>query len=627
MEKPEKNEVISHSELENADFKMKKWFKENLFLIFILGASFLLGVFCINWGLPAQWHVDEKLKVETVLNMASSRSLNPHNFVNPSLHLYLLNLALLPYLVLVKSIPIANLNISLVYIISRLFSVCMGVLTVLLVYLIGKKVFDKRTGILSAIVLAITMGFVNIVHFATPEATVTFLATLTMLFCVYIVDTGELKYYLLAGACAGFAVSTKYSAWLLILPISGAFLLREGKMIYQEKLNHLNAVVFFKIMLLIGILIVVVSFWADKSFAAKFLSPDGIIEVGTIQFLGFLRRLGLFLGSFIIMSAILGKYIIPIGNLFTNICVNKKILLAVLLIAVFFLIGTPYSLLDFRSFLNSVIDDWKYACGNKDFSNPDLSWSLFALSLNNIFGTPILLLFLVGLGYGFFKAYKGNKYILLFLSWIIPFYIFLSMTHHFAMRFIIPIVPILAIFAGMITSGLLNLSNLPKPIAKVLISLILLYSFIYTITLDLMFANDSRYKASEWIVRNIAKNSAIDTYSSVEGSLPTIPKGYNIRHFTEIEDKSLNKTEFKQFLKNYQEKMGDFIILTNVSYDRYLSRPDVYPERTKFYKELIEVRSGYRLVSKFDFQGLLSPDPESVDPVILIFRKGQYITN
>lgn len=589
---------------------MKRRLKEHIFLILILGVSFALNIFSINWGLPSEWHINERLKIELVLNMASNHSLNPHDFVNPSFHLYLLLLILTPYFIFAKLIQNVHIDISTVYVICRSLSALMGTLTVFIVYLIGRKIDGRKTGIFAALFLAVTMGFVNIAHFAIPEATVTFLATLTILFCAYAADTGKLKYYLLAGACAGFAIATKYTVYLLVFPIFTAFFLNEGKKIYRIEFKNREILPNFMAGLTVTASGAISAFLISAPFLAGYLSPDGALEQNTVRFSLFLQKTGAGLGFLTVSALILIRYVKPARNIFVNTCRSKKILFAVLALATCFLTAMPYSVLDFRRFSDSIIDNWSYGMGYKGFSGSSCGWIFYVSALNNIFGAPLFCLCLAGAAYGFFKAYKRDKYMPLFLSWVIPFYIFLSANTLCDGRYILPIVPVLAVFAGALTVKLLNSETPIRQTAAVLVSLTLIYSFAYTLTLEAMLADDSRYKASRWITKNIPKGSTIDLYSRYGGYLPEIPAGYNLRYFLESEKKALNETG-----------LGDFIILTSFNYDRYLKYPAARPERTKFYKELLEERSGYRLVSKFKFQGLLKPDPEGVDPAILIFKR------
>ncbi len=596
--------------------------KRNKYIIIVLGLSFFLNVFSINWGLPEKWHPDEELYVDEVINMGSSLDLKPTAVQHPTFHRYLLVAILLPYFTFIKLNPGAHLNTYLIYFICRLFSAFIGTLTVLLVYLIGRKIWDKRAGIFSSLFLALTMGFVNIAHFATPDITMTFLVTLTILFCVYIVQTGKVKYYLLAGLSSGFAIATKYTAYLLIFSIFVAFFLDEGKKIYQERLNNLNISTVFKIMFIIGLFITGISLMPSviTNLITKYLSSDGVLEEKTIHFLDFLRKTLFGLGVVIVLLAVLLKFFRPLANLLTNVCTNKKIILGLFLSLFSFVVGNPYCLLDFQNFSNGIIAIWDLSKSHFGFPTAQ-PWLTYIYFLNNIFGFPLFCLCLAGGVYGLFKAYRGNKYFVLFLFWIIPFYIFLSLNRTCYMRYIIPIAPVIVIFAGIITARISSGKRFRRLIAGFFIGIVSIYSFAYVGTLDLMFANDTRYDAQKWIDENIHENSSIDVYSKFMHYLPTIPKVYNIRFISEIDDRGIDGVEFIRFLSKYEEDNRDFLILTSLYYERYLQNRTVYPERTDFYVNLINGEFGYVLLEEFKFRSILKPEPEFVAPTILVFAK------
>ncbi|MBN2251414.1 MAG: glycosyltransferase family 39 protein [Candidatus Altiarchaeota archaeon] len=200
--------------------------------------------------------------------MAKNKDPRPHSFFEPSLYSYALLLALSPYYMYltltgeIKEIT-ANPRIADVpppflansLLISRILSVLMGVLTVLVVYFIGKEICGERAGLLSSFFAAFTMSFVNVAHFATVESLVMFWIMSSMLFLVMIVKTGGRKYYLLAGVVSGLAISTKYTAGLLLLSFLAAHFLsvKRGKVINRN--------------LVIGLVLMPVFFFAGTPYA------------------------------------------------------------------------------------------------------------------------------------------------------------------------------------------------------------------------------------------------------------------------------------------------------------------------------------------------------------------------
>jgi hypothetical protein len=63
------------------------------------------------------------------------------------------------------------------------------------------------------------MGLVNLWHFATPEGLLILLMLATLGLLDRVLERGAMRDYLLAGVCIGLACSTKYTAWLLAVPL------------------------------------------------------------------------------------------------------------------------------------------------------------------------------------------------------------------------------------------------------------------------------------------------------------------------------------------------------------------------------------------------------------------------
>jgi 4-amino-4-deoxy-L-arabinose transferase-like glycosyltransferase len=97
--------------------------------------------------------------------------------------------------------------------------------TVLVVYLVGKRLGNRRCGLLAAALL--TGNYLHIIHshYATFDVMVGFLASLTLLFSDLIRTEGEARWYLLAGLVAGLAGATKYNGALaVVMPLTAHIL-------------------------------------------------------------------------------------------------------------------------------------------------------------------------------------------------------------------------------------------------------------------------------------------------------------------------------------------------------------------------------------------------------------------
>ncbi len=217
-------------------------------LLAILAAAFFLRVYGIGFGLPYLYHPDEPMIAERAISMLKSGNLDPGWFGWPSLYMYMQ----LPVYVLRFFYGVSKGGYAIIesyhsgyYLWGRFTTACLGTLTVALTYTLGKKLLDRKTGILAALFLAFSHLHVSSSHYITADVPVTFFVVLTVLVSFCIIEKGEIKFYLLAGLLAGFAVATKYPGGVVVLCIFLAYIFRlmRGKKEYERILYSLIALV------------------------------------------------------------------------------------------------------------------------------------------------------------------------------------------------------------------------------------------------------------------------------------------------------------------------------------------------------------------------------------------------
>jgi 4-amino-4-deoxy-L-arabinose transferase-like glycosyltransferase len=107
---------------------------------------------------------------------------------------------------------------------------------------------------------------------------------------------------------------------------------------------------------------------------------------------------------------------------------------------------------------------------------------------------------------------------------IVSYYIFflrIHGTHH--LRYMLPIYIPLLWFAGKLSSDLFSVRSRFKVLWIILITLILLHSLFYGASVNILYVNDPRYHAEEWINQNIPDRSIILAIDP-EYSLPRLPR-------------------------------------------------------------------------------------------------------
>ncbi|HET9316951.1 MAG TPA: hypothetical protein VFQ51_15265, partial [Vicinamibacteria bacterium] len=128
--------------------------------------SLALNLAGLTWGLPQRWHPDEKADV--VARMLHEGSLRPDSFINPSLTL---NVAL-PFVWIQQRAAGAGWLTGRAadpLTVMRILAACAGAAAVIVLGRASRSV-HPRLGPWPAVLLALSPGFVNLAHFATPEA-------------------------------------------------------------------------------------------------------------------------------------------------------------------------------------------------------------------------------------------------------------------------------------------------------------------------------------------------------------------------------------------------------------------------------------------------------------------------
>ena len=216
---------------------IKRNIKDNSKVWAVLCLALLLRIILLNYNLP---HVviqrDEENVVVRALRMGWG-DLNPHWFLYPSLYIYI-TFALhgIYYLlgnawgIFVSAQDFAEAFFSdptVFYVLPRALSAVLGTATVWLIYRAVMELYGSRPiAILSALFLALATSHVRESHSAKPDAAMIFFMAWAFLYCVRFFRYGIRRDSLFAGFLTGLAISTKYPAGMMILPLILSHFLR-----------------------------------------------------------------------------------------------------------------------------------------------------------------------------------------------------------------------------------------------------------------------------------------------------------------------------------------------------------------------------------------------------------------
>lgn len=194
-------------------------------LLLTVAAAAVLRYLGLHWGLPGSTHIfsyhpDEYHSLRGAFSILLAGDFNPHFFNYGSLYLYLAAIAAaladspLPSVLDTASLAQVMHDWTLA---ARYLNLLLALLTVLVVYQAGRQLLGARVGGLAALALAVFPLHVLHSHYATVDVPQALFIALTLLFAVRIGQTASTRDYLLAGLCAGLAMSVKYNGAVVML--------------------------------------------------------------------------------------------------------------------------------------------------------------------------------------------------------------------------------------------------------------------------------------------------------------------------------------------------------------------------------------------------------------------------
>lgn len=230
----------------------KAWVREWTPVTLIFLVAFGLRLWGINFGLPNLEQVDEWAVADRALHIIQTGNFDPldyHNpalpdndrqaFTYPTLYTYMetgvFAVRFLQGVSANRYDAVSNITLPQFkpdfYLWGRALTALLGALSVLLVYGIGKKFYNRKVGLLSALFLSFFYLQAVNSHWITTDIPSSFFALLPFLFIWPILaGRDNWKLYIIAGFLAGLAVATKYNNALILLPLILAhFLGREPR--------------------------------------------------------------------------------------------------------------------------------------------------------------------------------------------------------------------------------------------------------------------------------------------------------------------------------------------------------------------------------------------------------------
>lgn len=483
----------------------------NIFLFFCIMTGFILRTYNINWDQGFHLHPDERAIVLYTLPLSLPSSLSQFFSINSPLNSHFFAYGNFPLYLLRFSANIAsNFNplfgqYQSINLIGRLLSAFFDSLTILVIFIITKKIASVKTALIASFIYSIMVLPIQLSHFYAVDTLLTFFITLTLLRLIIFYENPNFKNAFLAGVSIGFSLATKISA--------------------------------------IAILSAVVSA-TTADFMLLFIKNIHKTHIWIFHLTRTIKKL--IYESFIIIS----------------------------ISAITFIILEPYAIIDFPNFLQQNLQQAQMTQNAFIFPYTLQFVGIipYFYEIKNIFlwgeGVFLATLSIAGLFIIIGKILKDeenkiSQKILIILVFFLSYFFVVGKFAIGFIRYLLPIYPILTIFAAFIVS--LIERKIKKINLKIAIGILFsVLSLFWTLTfLNIYFKPNTRVSASYWINKNIkhGSNIAIEHW---DDSLPLFgQQNFNMITLPLYDPDNIQKWED---INNSLEKADYIIIASNRLY-------------------------------------------------------------
>ncbi len=338
---------------------------------------------------------------------------------------------------------------------------------------------------------------------------------------------------------------------------------------------------------------------------------------------------------------------------------NHRILVMISFTIAGFLLGTPFALISPLAFLKDLI---QLALFQGTYSGVgDRGYWTHLVNLFEIFGPCWFVACASGFAFALYETIRRDRRFLPLIATITVLYAAMGSMMFSPARYILPVVPSLAICGGKLLAELTQFSNrhlITRIAWRTMVAASIAGSTVYSLAALDRMQTDARYRANDWITRNLSKDMTIEVSPNYSIG---IPRGYSnatfLPYFHEKETFARMKTSpvYQRLSRIYTtlqsasaagidvpaplniteppnvtldallERRPQVLVLAPDSYERFFSEEahakHYFPRQHELYSAILAGQTPYRLIADFRRPNdLFTPEIEFVDGGILIFE-------
>ncbi|HVO73816.1 MAG TPA: phospholipid carrier-dependent glycosyltransferase [Ignavibacteriaceae bacterium] len=212
-----------YSEWKKYLFKTFNGSRVSKYLICILLLAAILRFSGIFWGIPVfdslvqNYHPDEPKIIKGAFQFPQ-HILRNNDLRYPTFYSYFLGTLSIPAKIFFKLLEMPDeKSLIFVSVFARFVTVLLGLGAVFLTFKLGKKLYEEKAGLLSALFLSLSLYHIQSSGWAALDAVNSFFIVLTLLLAYQLYENSSAKLYLITGISLGILIGTKYNG-VAVLP-------------------------------------------------------------------------------------------------------------------------------------------------------------------------------------------------------------------------------------------------------------------------------------------------------------------------------------------------------------------------------------------------------------------------